>query len=355
MLAIHYVTLLYSLLLVIFTVKVINTCNIRKYCCERCFKMRHKRTVRGSITHGLTTFLLLCYSRYAQVSLMILIPGTIYRKGRVIVCQVVLYDGEIDFSSSTHLVYAVPALIVCVMLILLPHLLILYPAWYKIFSFLQGIGESKFLGILCRVISIEKLKPILDSFQGSFKDRFRFFAGLYFFYRLFGVIAFAYTSTLKVFYMVVEVQLISMLTVHTLVQPYKKRWHNAIDAILLADLAVINALTYQNSFSSYNTRTITISASIQAILICLPGVYVFMYAIWHILTEMCGIRLKLKCTYCFNIMMHIQATLANCWKKKKNTNEYSDVELQTLYYIQLRTLSDVGRSILSLLAGQFEA
>ena len=163
-LAFHYVTLLYYLLLVIFTVKVMDLCNIRKYCCEysNCFKMQQKQTVRGSITHGLTAFLLLCYSRFAQVSLMILIPGTLYSKGGAITRQVVFYDGEIDFFSiETHLLYAVPALAVS---IVLPLLLMLYPACYNVFSAL-GIGESKFLGIFCKVISIENLKPILNSFQ----------------------------------------------------------------------------------------------------------------------------------------------------------------------------------------------
>ena len=112
MLAFHYATLLYSLLLVIVTVKIMDMCNIRKHCCECCFKLRRKQTVRGSITHGLTTFLLLCYSQFTQISLMILIPGTIYSKGGIITRQVVFYDGEVDFLSKTYLIYAVPALIV---------------------------------------------------------------------------------------------------------------------------------------------------------------------------------------------------------------------------------------------------
>ena len=110
---------------------------------------------------------------------------------------------------------------ICVMLILLPFLLMKYPACYNVFSVL-GIGESKFLRVFCRVISIEKLKPILDSFQGCFKDKFRFFAGLYFFYHLFAVISFAYASNLRVFYMVVEIQLILMLTIHASYSPTRK-------------------------------------------------------------------------------------------------------------------------------------
>ena len=333
MLAFHYVTLLYSLLLVAFTVKVINSCNIRKYCCECCFKMRRKRTVRGSITHGLTTFLLLCYSRFAQVSLMILIPGAIYGKGGAYKRQVVFYDGEVGFFSKTHLAYAVPALMISVVLFLLPLLLVMYPACYKIFSIL-GFGESKFLSILCRVISIENLRPILDSFQGCFKDRYRFFAGLYFFYRLFAVISFAYTSHLSTFYMIVEVQLVLMLMVHALVQPYKKRWHNAADALLLADLALINALTtfsFSTSSSKFYGKDTKIVTSIQALFICLPGVYMIIYIICYILIEMCGLRQKLKCSIDTS---RFQAILSKCkqYLTKNKTTDDSAIELQSLYH-----------------------
>ena len=330
MLAIHYVTLLYSLLLVVVTVKIINTFNIRKYCCKCCFKIRRKRTVRGSITHGLTTFILLCYSRYAQVSLMILIPGAIMDKNGKVIRQVVFYDGDVNFFSPTHMIYAIPALIICVMLILLPLILMVYPAYYKVFSVL-GISESKCIGILCKVVSIEKLKPILDSFQGCFKDRFRFFAGLYFFYRLFAAITFAYTSNLTVFYMVVEVQLILMLTVHAFVQPYKKRWHNAIDAILLADLAIINTLTgfnFSSSFSRNNSRDLIISTTVQALLIWFPAVYMIVYILWYILIKMCGIGSKFKCK------CQLQSIVFICRKyceKNKTSDDCSAVELQSFY------------------------
>ena len=335
MLAFHYVTLVYSLLLVIVTVKVMDMCNIRKYCCECCFKMRRKQTVRGSITHGLTTFLLLCYSRFAQVSLMILIPGTLYRKHGILARQVVFYDGEVDFLSKTHLFYAVPALIVSVVLFLLPLLLTLYPACYKVFSAL-GIGESKLLGMFCKVISIENLKPILDSFQGCFKDRFRFFAGLYFFYCLFAVISFAYTSNLSVFYMIVEVQLVLMLVVHAFFQPYKKRWHNAIDAMFFADLALINALTTFNfgrSFSKDNNGDISIVTSVQALLICLPGVYMLFYVIGYVLFEICGLKLKPKCCVDVKSLLN-QVILPKCrqYFKKRNATDDSAVELQSFYY-----------------------
>ena len=333
MLAFHYVTLLYSLLLIILTVKVMDMCNVRKYCCECCFKMRRKQTVRGSITHGLTTFLLLCYSHFAQVSLMILIPATLYQKGSTIARQVVFYDGEVDFLSKRHLLYAIPALIVSVVLFILPLLLMIYPACYKLLSAL-GIGESKLVIVFCKVISIENLKPILDSFQGCFKDRFRFFAGLYFFYRLFAVITFAYSNNLSLFYLIVEVQLVLMLTVHAFVQPYKKRCHNILDTLLFADLALINAFTtfnFHRSFYNYNIgHDLGIVTSIQAFLICLPGVYIILYLIRYVLMELCGLKIKLKC--CIS-KQRLQLLLSKFMHyKNRNVINDSAIELESFYY-----------------------
>ncbi len=128
---------------------------------------------------------------------------------------------------------------------------------------------------------IDPLKPVFDSFQGCFEDNLRFFAGLYFVYRWVGLLTYAWSPTFGIFYTVVEATLIIILMMHALAQPYKKEkevpfpngdlkpagnavtrrpqgkreklHHNAVDALLLADLALIkgpSALTSGNHYSS---------------------------------------------------------------------------------------------------------
>ena len=136
--------------------------------------------------------------------------------------------------------------------------------------------------------------------------------------------------------MIVEVQLVLMLMAHALFQPYKKRWHNAIDATLFAILALINALTTFNfgrSFSQNTSKDISIVSSIQAFLICLPGIYMIFYVTGYTLIDICGLKLKFKC--CFNMeTLLTQAILPKCRQffKKRNTTDDTAVELQSFYH-----------------------
>ena len=145
------------------------------------------------------------------------------------------------------------------------------------------------------------------------------------------MITFAYTSNLNV---ILEVQLILMLMVHAFVQPYKKRWHNTIDTILFANLALINALTtfsFSRSFSRNTNKEISIVTSTQAFLICLPGIYMIFYIIRYILIEVCGLQMNPKC--CINLK-RLQALLPKCrqYLKKTNTTDDSAIELESFYY-----------------------
>ena len=118
------------------------------------------------------------------------------------------------------------------------------------------------------------MKPLLDSFQSCFKDRCRFFAGLYFFYRLLLLLLFAVTPSYTIFYAVVEIQLIIILAVHAYIQPYQKQLHNITDTLIFANLAIINAITLLNysifSRTGEHVTTVNIFSSIQLILIFLP-------------------------------------------------------------------------------------
>ena len=88
-----------------------------------------------------------------------------------------------------------------------------------------------------------KLKPVLDSFQACFKDKLRFFAGLYFVYRVTVLAVYAFSKTAIHFYITVEVLLILMLGLHALAHPYEKKKHNIFDALVFINLALINAFT----------------------------------------------------------------------------------------------------------------
>ena len=71
-----------------------------------------------------------------------------------------------------------------------------------------------------------------------------------------------------------------ILVLHSLAQPYKKRWHNVLDTLIFANLAIINGMTLYNFTSAaYDHNQNITFISIQHVLIYLPMMYMFGYMI----------------------------------------------------------------------------
>ena len=278
-LAFKYVTIVYSLLLVMATVLLMKVCNITQLKKNVLFKLTSSHDLmKGTVIHGFSAFFVMCYSQCAKVTLFLLTPARIYSIGsphKQNVTKVVFYSGDYLFLHNNHLKYALPALLFAVTLVLIPPtLLLIYPLCYRLFAFFQ-MEETQCLQILCKVIPLEKMKPLFDSFQSCFKDKYRFFAGLYFLYRLVALISFLVTDSLTKFYIALEVQLILMLTLQATTYAYKKYWHNILDTLLFADLAIINAMTMYNYRTKKNADPLTINiiSGVQTFLVLLPIVY----------------------------------------------------------------------------------
>ena len=124
-----------------------------------------------------------------------------------------------------------------------------------------------------------KFMPLLDSFQGHFKANYRFFAGLYFIYRWIFIFANSISITLGHFYFAAEIILALILTIHSMMQPYRRRWHNLIDTLLFADLLIINTFSAciyyftRSTERDFNNNFLAVLGSIQLVFIYLPVVY----------------------------------------------------------------------------------
>jgi len=92
-----------------------------------------------------------------------------------------------------------------------------------------------------------------------------------------------------------------MLLIHAWFQPYKKSWHNKLDAFLFFTLAVVNSLTM---FKQYNTsKNIPVShhvANIQILLSHLPLGYVLIYAFGSIFLKLKVFLSRKKMSECDN-------------------------------------------------------
>ena len=289
MLAFKLVSIFYGLLLILVTVFVIKKCDYR-------LRLLKKSKMESYIIHGLAAFLISCYVQCAQISFRILNP--IYLEGVTFHWNVKLvqYSGNIKYFSLDHLPYALPALLVISTIIALPPLfLIWYPAGRKLLSKCH-LSELKGVQFVEKVLMIDRMKPLLDSFQSSFKDNCRFFAGLYFLYRVLALATFTLARTLPQFYIAVEIELVIIIAFHASMQPYQKTWHNVVDTFIFSDLAVINALSiyiYINAtdLNQVAQKSISIAIVVRLLLIYLPLIYAASYSIIHAIKHL---RLKFR-------------------------------------------------------------
>ena len=285
--AFKYVTVVYSIVLVVVTVLLKKFGKGKRLC----FKNRNRSessssSVKSTMIHGFSAFLIMCYSQCAKVTLFILTPGRIHSIGRLHhnnITKVVFYHGDYKYLQGAHVKYALPTFIFGITLVLAPPLLLVfYPLCYKILALLH-IEETRCINILCRILPLERMKPMFDSFQSCFKDKYRFFAGLYFLYRLAALLSFLITDSLTKFYIALEVQLIVMLTLQAIAYPYRRHWHNIIDVLLFANLAVINAMTMYNykkaKERNNDARSIDAVSAIQTILVSTPFVCMVCFVI----------------------------------------------------------------------------
>ena len=276
--AVKYLTVFYTLLLIAIVVIALRYFNFKAVSKLRS-KFRQK-SLSSSLIHGISGFLVLCYSESTITSLYILTPAELYSMNHTGLYwrkTVPFYDGSLAYFQNKHLTYALPALaIFLVVSILSPLLLLSYPLCYRVFACLR-INESQVTRVLCKILPLEKCKPFFDSFQGNFKDSFRFFSGLYFVYRLTTLLSLAFISKPMTFYIFLEGQFVLIALIHAIFQPHREKWHSTLDTLLFVNLSFINLLTMLNQDLSYNfsfkKKYISVISTIQVVLLYIPLLY----------------------------------------------------------------------------------
>ena len=114
---------------------------------------------------------------------------------------------------------------------------------------------------------LSRFVPLLDAFQSSYKDKMRFIAGIYFLYRVLAFITYMYSEIVPPVLLAVLI-----LGIHSILQPYKSRQHNVIDAFIFLNITIINCLTIIIKFSliTENTENIQTFEMIRLGFIYLP-------------------------------------------------------------------------------------
>ena len=168
--------------------------------------------IRHRIIRVLCLLILLSYTSIASTSLQLLLPLRFTD-----VQQWYTYSSpHIKYFHGRHAVYGVVA-VICELVvgIGLPMLLLLEP-------------------FLSRKVNFIRIKPLLDQFQGCYKDKYRCFASYYLICRqVIFLIVYNFNSNYynMLFYLQTACVVITMI--HMWFQPYQKTFLNALDGIML--------------------------------------------------------------------------------------------------------------------------
>ena len=302
--AFKYVTTLSTMLFLAIFIVIVNQKSVPARSLARpcsCFAKIHTFTKKmklfqNSIVHGISTFLILSYTQYTATSFQILNRIPLYGEGGVRFKSVVFYQGSVDYFGPGHLRYAIPAVLVLVFLSLPPPLLLIsYPLLWKLKAKLR---QNSATDDDTTIWPIRKLLPLIDSFQGVFRDNCRMFAGLLFLWRVILTATFIFSSDLTQLFFQTETALLIMFTIHTLARPYKKRLENITDGMMLANMAVIISLKWYTSVPStgdISNRVFELLITIQLLLMYMPLVTFGGFATFWVLRRFNMFPNQFKC------------------------------------------------------------
>ena len=268
---------------------------------ERMFIIfRRTWSVKNSIIYGLTTFLVLSYAKVTTVTGLLLsstaLGGHTKHDGEV--KSVVRLDGAMDYLGADHWPYAGVAFVLLFTIILLPPLLLLsYPILPNVLHELNLQDKWLFKNLIIR--PLDKCVPFFDAFQSCFKNKYRFFAGLYFLYRGMAVatLTFQWKMTARLIYL--QGFFLITVLIHCVCQPYKLRRYNILDGCILVNLVAINSLSLYNVFyDEIYLTTSQVSFWVQLILIYAPFVYFMFFFFYFTYNRFSSCINKVKQTIC---------------------------------------------------------
>ena len=230
---------------------------------------------RRTILNTFVTFFLLSYSKllFVSVNLLIASQSRNSRGERVPNTIVLLYDPSTRFFHSEHIPYAIFALLVIVLFILLPPLLlVLYPTRLFRWSLLH-----------LRFHRWDILHHVMDVFQGWYKDGtegtrdFRCFSALYLFLRvgfsclLVTVLMAPATDRYHYILLVFGVVHVFLGVTVLIIKPHRKSWMSNADGIIFTLLGSIFLLV---SLSSMYMYMYIMAAVITPLVLTLTFLYV---------------------------------------------------------------------------------
>ena len=192
------------------------------------------RELRFSLVHAFASLLLLFHSKILFVSFQLLARAELYDpNGQMVGPAMVFYDASIGYFSAPHFPFALLAICVLCVFVVLPALvLLLHPT--------RAFQRS----LSCCRVRWHALHAFADTFQGYYKNGtevtsdYRYLAGLYHTLRI--VLISLILGFVGPYYWMLVVMCCAVTSlVFAILHPYKKNWINVWDSVAFAHLVVL--------------------------------------------------------------------------------------------------------------------
>ena len=287
-----YVVAIFPLLMIVFVViffKVCENCCLRnqhlsvryKWCLLSLSRLISALS-RGDAQKGISdallpafaSFLLLSYTKFSQTSFYIL--DKLSGFDETLSAPRFFYASQIHYNDSLYIIPA--ALVLGTFITLTPLILLHYPLKALEWCILK-------VNWLRKVYPMDKVHLFLDMFQGCYRNKMRFFAGLYFLYRFVVNVSYALSENYPQQLLIQQTATMVMILLLVLCQPYKWSLLNYVDIFAFINLATINSISfYIYSFTTiYPDKELRTSVKIfQYTLAFLPLVYMSAYILWKV-------------------------------------------------------------------------
>ena len=228
-----------------------------------------------SLVHTFATFLLLSYSKILFVSFSLLQSNghTIDSSGDKMGSLSTYYNATVPYFGTEHLPFAILAISVLAVFIVLPVLiLLLYPT--RVFQRLIGCCNTRW----------HALDAFVDAFQGYYKDGtngtpdWRYFSGLYLIFRILVIGTYVLPAKYGAVYRGACYSF--AFSSFGLLQPYKDSWINYWDSI------VFTLFSFGQFVAVYDEYVTKSDFVFVYILAAVPLVYLIVYTSYKLLHQM---------------------------------------------------------------------
>ena len=241
----------------------------------------------SKLLHGIVAVLVLSYAKFVSLSFILLGPAfSLYLNWPTDIPAEFqrnslrpFLDGTIPYFGEVHRRYAIPSVIIISLSFIPPTILLIRP-------FLLRYNRVE--TVLRRWLPLTKIDLFLNEFYHCYRPKFRWYAGVYFFYRIL-LFATSVYPLLSQQFAIQQLLCTFFLVVHCIAQPYCKKLYNYIDGILLGVLLCLSCLQEYSFFVSHGIIEEQLqSAYIGFTIACISLIYLVLYMASIIIKHCCS-------------------------------------------------------------------